>query len=204
MLGFERLAKEKGVRLVNLTEDSNNSVDVSCNGNTYTFKVPRTISEADLKINIAHIKYTVDPIKLTCALKNIFGCNPYPKKYKYHSDLDNVIISLNKAMKFDLCLIDNNIAAGAQPRKLGLVMASQDPVALDVVAAKVAWLDSRGISYISLAEREGVGKRAYVLKGEPLEYFRALYPKLTFNMKLKGKLKKILVGVGLGRRLGLE
>ena len=44
-------------------------------------------------------------------------------------------------MKFDLCLIDNNIAAGIQPRKLGLVMASQDPVAIDVAAAKIAWLN---------------------------------------------------------------
>jgi hypothetical protein len=38
--------------------------------------------------------------------------------------------ALNKAMKFDLNLIDNNIASGIAPRKLGLIMASTDPVAL--------------------------------------------------------------------------
>jgi uncharacterized protein (DUF362 family) len=204
MLGYEKLAKEKGVRLVNLSEDQSRNTEVSCNGGNYNFLVPKIISDADLRINIAHIKYTVDPIKLTCALKNIFGCNPYQKKFKYHSDLGNVIVALNKAMPFDLCLIDSNIAAGVQPRRLGLVMASVDPVAIDVAAAKIAWLNPDKISYFAVAEREGVGSRAYVARGERLEDFRALYPKVTTKIKVKAQLKRILRVVGLGKRLGLE
>ena len=204
MLGYERLAKEKNVRLINLTEDPNTSVDVSCNGNVYNFMVPKTISDADLKINVAHIKYTVGSVKLTCIMKNVFGCNPLPKKYKYHSDLGNVIVALNKAMPFDLCLIDSNIASGVQPRKLGLVMASEDPVAIDAAAAKIAWLNPAKLTYLRVAEQEGVGKRAYIARGEPLEGFRALYPKFTLKMKVKGRLKKTLVKVRLGKRLGLE
>ena len=165
MLGYEKLAQEKNVRLVNLTEDQSQNKDVSCNGNNYNFMVPKTIQDADLKINIAHIKYTVDPIKLTCALKNIFGCNPNPKKFKYHKDLGNVIVALNKAMKFDLRLLDNNIASGIQPRKIGFVMASQDPLAIDVAAAKIAWLNPSKIPYFAVAEKEGVGKRALYFKG---------------------------------------
>ncbi len=204
MLGFEKLAQEKHVRLVNLSEDQNDKVEVACNGNNYNFHVPKIIRDADLKINIAHIKYTVDPVKLTCALKNIYGCNPDPKKFKYHSDLGNVIVALNKAMKFDLCLIDNNVASGIQPRKLGLVMASQDPVAIDVAAAKIAWLNPNKIPYFLVAEKEGVGKRAFTPKGESLDYFRALYPKPTSKMKIKRRVRKLLVSVGLGKRLGLE
>ncbi len=204
MLGYEKLAKEKGVRLVNLSEDQSSNTEVSCNGGSYNFLVPKIISDADLRINIAHIKYTVNPIKLTCALKNIFGCNPYSKKFKYHPDLGNVIVALNKVMPFDLCLIDSNIAAGVQPRKLGLVMASVDPVALDVAAAKIAWLNPDKIPYFAVAEREGVGSRAYVARGERLEDFRALYPKVTPKMKVKAQLKRILRDVGLGKRLGLE
>ena len=204
MLGFEKLALEKNVRLVNLSEDENDSVDVTCNGNTYNFLVPRVIRDADLKINISKIKYTVDPIKLTCALKNIYGCNPYPKKYKYHLDLGNVIVALNKAMKFNLCLIDNNIASGIQPCKLGLIMASQDPVAIDVAAAKIAWLNPNKIRYFQVAEKEGVGRRVFVPKGMPLDYFRAMYPKKTFRRKMMGRAYKLVLRVGLGRRLGLE
>ncbi len=204
MLGYEKLAKEKGVQLINLTEQECISTEVTCNGKTYNFQVPKIIAGADLKINIAHIKYTVDPVKLTCAMKNIFGCNPVQKKFKYHQDLGNVIVALNKAMPFDLCLIDSNIAAGVQPRKLGLVMASRDPVAIDAAAAKIAWLNPDDIPYFRVAEQEGVGKRAYVAKGEPLEVFRALYPKAPFKMKFKGRLKKTLVAVGLGGKMGLE
>ena len=43
------------------------------------------VQEADLKINVCKIKYSLESIKITCALKNVFGCNPYPKKFKYHS-----------------------------------------------------------------------------------------------------------------------
>ena len=203
MLGYTRLAEEKQVRLINLTEDQTTNRRIQCNGKTYNFMVPKTIQEAELRINIAHIKYTTDPIKLTCALKNIFGCNPVQKKSKYHPDLGNVIVALNKAMPFNLALIDNTIAAGVQPRRMGLVMASQDPVALDCAAAKIAWLNPAKIPYFRIAEQEGVGKRVYVLRGEPLESFRVLYPKPPINMKFKKQLKKTLVTVGLGKRMGL-
>ena len=204
MLGFERLAREKNVRLVNLSEEESDNVSVACNGQTYNLMVPQIISNSDLRINISKIKYTIDPIKLTCALKNIYGCNPYPKKYKYHSDLGNIIVALNKAMKFNLCLIDGNVVSGIQPRKLGLVMASQDPVAIDAAAARIAWLNPRKIRYFQVAEKEGVGQRVFVPKGSSLDYFRALYPKKTFRRKMMGRAYKLVLSVGLGRRLGLE
>lgn len=204
MLGFEKLAHEKNVRLVNLSEEESDNASVACNRQTYNLMVPKIISNADLRINIAHIKYTVDPIKLTCALKNIYGCNPYPQKYKLHSDLENTIVALNKAMKFDLCLIDGNVVSGIQPRKLGLVMASQDPVAMDVAAARIAWVNPSKIPYFQLAEKEGIGQRDFIPKGESLEQFRALYPKKTFRRKMMGRAYKLVLNVGLGRRLGLE
>jgi uncharacterized protein (DUF362 family) len=204
MLGYEKLAKEKNVPLINLSDVESEIVDVSCNGKNYKFTVPKIIKGADLKINIAHIKYTVDPVKLTCALKNIYGCNPFRNKFKYHNDLGNVIVALNKAMKFDLCLIDNNVAAGIQPCRMGLVMASQDPVALDTAAAEIAWLDPYKIPYLALAEREHLGKRAYTARGEPLRDFKAVYPKRTFNMKMKAQAYKMVVRSGLGPRLGIE
>lgn len=204
MLGYEKLAKEKNVRLLNLSEEESNDASVECNGKSYNFMVPKVISEADLRVNITKIKYMVDPIKVTCALKNIYGCNPYPKKFKYHSDLGNVIVALNKAMKFNLCLVDGNVIYGVHARKLGLTMASLDPVAIDVAAARIAWLNPDKIPYFGLAEKEGVGQRNFVAKGEPLESFRTIFPKRTFNMKMKQQAYKMVVRAGLGRKLGLE
>jgi uncharacterized protein (DUF362 family) len=204
MLGFEKLAQEKNVGLVNLSKEESDKVSVDCNGKNYDLMVPKIISAADLRINLSKIKYTVDPIKLTCALKNLYGCNPYPEKYKFHNDLGNMIVALNKAMKFNLCLIDSNIASGIQPRKLGLMMASQDPVAIDAAAAQIAWLNPSKIPYFQLAEREGIGKRAFIARGESLDYFKAQYPKKTFRRKMMGRAYKMVLQVGLGPRLGLE
>jgi uncharacterized protein (DUF362 family) len=204
MLGYEKLATEKNVPLINLSEQPCDETEVQCNGKPYKFQVPKIIKEADLRINLPKIKYTVDPIKITCALKNLYGCNPYPKKYQLHKDLGNVIVALNKAMPFDLVIIDSNIASGIQPRRIGLMMASIDPVAIDVAAAQIAWLNPESIPYLRLAEAEGVGNRWFIERGTPLEQFKALYPKKTIKRKVMGRAYKMVLQVGLGRRLGLE
>jgi uncharacterized protein (DUF362 family) len=203
-LGFEKLAKTLNVKLINLAEEECDDTKVSCDGQTFDFKVPKIIQEADLRINLPKIKYTMSPIHLTCALKNIFGCNPFPQKYKYHPQLGEVIVSLNKAMKFDLCIIDANVVSGIKPRKMGLVMASIDPVAIDVASAKIAGLKPGSIKYFKLASREGLGRMDFVAKGEPLSKFKAKYPKKTFQKKLMGAAFPWVKRLKLSRRLGLE
>jgi len=107
-------------------------------------------------------------------------------------------------MPFDLVIIDSNIASGIQPRRIGLMMASTDPVAIDVAAAQIAWLNPESIPYLRLAETEGVGNRWFIERGESIEQFKALYPKKTIRRKVMGRAYKMVLQVGLGRRLGLE
>lgn len=99
MLGYEKLARDYEVELVNLSEDKNEKVDAEVGGHTFRLMLPRTIRDADLKVNVPKIKYMSENIKLTCALKNIFGCNPYPRKFKYHPLLEEAIVAVNKIMK---------------------------------------------------------------------------------------------------------
>lgn len=203
MLGYEKMAQNYNVELVNLSEDKNNPIKVSAGNQSFKLMIPQTIQEADLNINIPKIKYTMDPIKLTCALKNIFGCNPYPKKFKYHTNLGEAIVAINKAMKFDLCIIDSDIVSGIQPRRLGLVMASRDPVAVDAAAAEIAGINPNTIEYIQLAKKEGLGTTSYIQKGTSISYFKAGYPKKTKEKVLMGLAYKMVTRIGLGKRLGL-
>lgn len=203
MLGYENLAKNYNVKLVNLSEDSYNTVHVTTRQYSFKIMVPRTIQEADLKINVPKIKYSIEKIKITCALKNIFGCNPYSKKYRYHPILDEAIVAINKAMRFNLHIIDGNIVSGIQPCRLGLVMASQDPVALDTAAAEIAGLNPKKIEYLQLAEKEGLGKTSYKPKGAPIEYFKSKYPKKDFKKELMGKAYALLVLTGLNKKIGI-
>jgi uncharacterized protein (DUF362 family) len=202
-LGYEKLAKEYNVKLVNLSEEENRTHEVNVGTKKFSIAVPRIIEEADLKINIPKIKYTMEEIKITCALKNIFGCNPYPKKFKYHTKLGEAIVALNKAMPFDLCIIDGNIVSGIQPQTLGLVMASQDPVAIDAAAAKIAGVNPKTMKYLNLAAQEGLGNPNFVEKGIPLEYFKERYPKKGLQKKLIGKAYRMVVKMKLDKRLGL-
>lgn len=203
LLGYEKVARAKNVRLVNLCEDKIDPFETTCEGKPFRCMVPQTISHADLKINLPKIKYTMDPIKITCALKNIFGCNPYQKKYQYHRDLGRSIVGLNKAMPFDLCLIDGNIVSGIKPRRMGLVMASQDPVAIDTAAARIAGVNPNSIPYLTLANKEGLGHMSFVQKGLPIKEFIAMYPRKTINKKVLGLAFKVVSRVGLGKRLGV-
>lgn len=204
MLGYEKLSQDYKVDLINLSQDKSDAVEVTVGSQKLHFMVPRTIKNADFKINVPKIKYTIEEIKITCALKNIFGCNPYRKKFHFHPRLGETIVALNKAMRFDLCIIDGNIVSGSAPRRLGLVMASRDPVAIDAAAAKIAGLNPRTITYLQLARKEGLGNTSFVPKGAPLTYFRDRYPRKDLMKKIMGLAYDMAIDLGLTKRLGLE
>jgi uncharacterized protein (DUF362 family) len=204
MLGYEKLSQDYEVPLVNLSEDKSNLTQVNVGEQRFSLKIPQTIQKADLKINVPKIKYTPRKTKLTCALKNIFGCNPYPKKFRYHPRLEEVVVAINKLMRFDLCLIDGNIVSGSQPRRMGLVMASQDQVAIDVAAAKVAGLNPNTLAYIRLACKEGLGSSSFLSRGLPLDYFRDRYPRKNVKEMLIANAYSFLVLARLDKRLGIE
>jgi uncharacterized protein (DUF362 family) len=204
MLGYEKMARLHDVSLVNLSEDKRDLVEVRAGDQSFRLMVPRTIQNADLKINVTKIKYAIEKLKITCALKNIFGCNPYPKKYRYHSRLCETIVALNKVMRFDLCIIDGNIVSGTHPCRLGLVMASRDPVAIDVAAATIAGVNPKKIEYVQLAAREGLGSTSFITRGMPLNYFKERYPKKEVRTKLMSKAYSLMLRLNMGKRLGIE
>ena len=203
MLGYEELSKTYNIRLVNLSKDRSEIVEATAAGQRFRFMIPQIIQNADLKINISKIKYAMKKIELTCALKNVFGCNSFPKKYRYHPRLGEAIVAINKLIKFDLSIIDGNIVSGIQPRRLGLVMASRDPVAIDTAAAEIAGISLRKIKYIQLAQKEGLGKTSFVPRGLPIVYFRSAYPKKDIKKILMGRAYNLIVATRLGGRLGL-
>lgn len=195
-LGYEKMAKTHNVRLVNLSEDKSEKVEATVENHHFHFMMPQTIKNADLRINIPKIKYLTST-RISCALKNIFGCNPEPKKFKYHPKLNEAIVALNKIMKFNLCILDGLIVSGNQPRKLGLTMASQDPVALDAAATKIAGINPKSVRHIMLAHKEGLGNTSFIPKGADPKFFEKRYPKKGFKDKV------LLSGYKLATRAGL-
>jgi len=201
-LGYEKIAEQHNVKLVNLSEVEAEPVKVKAGNQNFDLMLPHIIKDADLRINIPKMKYMIGS-KITCALKNIYGCNPYPKKFKYHSRLSETIVALNKIMSFNLCILDGIIVAGSQVSNLGLVMASQDPVAMDTVAAKILGVNPRSVEHIALAEKEGIGKTSFTPKGMNLNYFRDKYPTKTLTESAIILAYKTVCALGLEKRLML-
>jgi len=200
-LGYEKIAKQYDVNLVNLSEMEAEPVKVKVGNQSFNFMVPQIIKNADLRINIPKIKY-MGLTKISCALKNIYGCNPYPKKFKYHSRLNETIVALNKIMQFNLCILDGLIVSGgSQTSKLGLVMASRDPVAMDTAAATIMGVNHKSVEYIVLAEKEGIGKSSFIAKGMNLNYFKDRCPRKRFTDKTIMLGYRLVCALGLNKRL---
>ena len=195
-LGYEKMANNQNVKLINLSEDKSEKVEVTVDKQHFHFMMPQTIKNADLKINIPKIKY-LNRTKISCALKNIFGCNPEPKKFKYHPKLDETIVALNKIMKFNLCILDGLIVSGSQPRKLGLIMTSQDTVALDAAAAKIAGINPKSVRHIMLASKEGLGNTSFIPKGADPRFFERRYPRKGLKDRVLFSAYKFATWTGL-------
>jgi uncharacterized protein (DUF362 family) len=197
-LGYEKMVQKQkyNVKLVNLFEDRSEIVEVAVKNQHFHFMMPQTIKNADLRINTPKIKYLTHT-KISCALKNIFGCNPNPDKFKYHPKLDEAIVALNKIMKFNLCILDGLIVSGSQPRKLGLVMASPDPVALDAAAAKIVGINPKSVRHIVLASEEGLGNISFISKGTDPNFFKRRYPRKGLKEKILFSAYRLATWTGL-------
>lgn len=182
LLGYEKMAKKCNVNLVNLSEDTAEKVELSVAGENFDFMLPDVIKNADLRINVPKIKYLLFT-KISASLKNIFGANPVPSKYKWHPRLDETIVALNRIMKFDLCILDGIVVLGQKPRKINLVMASEDSVSLDAAASKLLGVNPKSVRHITLASKEGLGNLSYVSKGMDPNFFEKQYPRRTFKDK---------------------
>ena len=199
-LGYEKLAEEYSVNLINLSEVESEEVKVKVKDENFEFLLPKIIKNSDLRINVPKMKYMAFT-KISCALKNIFGCNPYPKKFKYHRRLNETIIALNKIMPFELCILDGIIVYGSMTSKLGLVMASEDAVAMDAAAATIMGVNPKSVGHIVLAEREGLGSASFMTRGASLDYFKDKFPKRKLSDRAIEFGYKLVCALGLDKRL---
>lgn len=177
MLGYERLAKEKNVELFNLSNDTAVSKKIYVNGHEIKFKVPQLLLEADLFINAPKLKIMRDT-RITCAMKNVFGCISYPRKNIYHPILKEAIVGINKVLHPHLNVVDGIVALGRFPIKLGLIMAGVDPFSIDWVASKIMGYNPSKVEFLRIAMKEKLGSiEGMDICGQNLEEFRKVFPK---------------------------
>jgi len=175
-LGYEELARRKKVKLLNLCEDESLSAPHVSPTISREIRIPKTLTEVDLFISVPKLKFH-SITALTCALKNQFGCIPIRRKVVFHNRIHETIALINKLIPPDLIVVDGIIAGGKNPKRLNLIMASSDPVAVDCAAAKIAGLGARRIRYITQSEKNGVGSMNFQCVGDDIQYFANRFPR---------------------------
>jgi len=195
ILGYEKLARQKSVKLVNLSAGDVTEREIVVKGHKYVLPLPRILFDSDVFINAPKLK--VGPyaggrcLHMTCALKNLFGCVSKPKKVRFHPYLEEVIVGVNKIIKPHLTVVDGVIALGKHPVRFGLIIAGRNNLAVESVAATVMGYNPSRIPIIPLAYQEGVGDFKHVkLVGENMDEIEKRFPKrsrLFFKLSWKAQ-----------------
>ena len=190
MLGYDEMVKEKDARLVNLSEEKSRVVKIKIGGEHFKFYIPELFYETDLiVVNVPKIKY-MNMVKITCALKNMFGCNAFQRKFIYHKALNEAIVGINKLIKTNLVVVDGLIVSGKYTKRLNLVMSSVNPVAVDAAASKIMGIEPKSVKQIVLAMQHGLGSMNFSPVGD-FSYAEKEFPKRILRDHLKESITTI-------------
>ncbi len=125
------------------------------------------LDKADAVINFCKLK-THGMMGMSAAVKNLFGTIPGTMKPEYHyrfpeiQDFSDMIVDLNRYFKPVLNIVDavvgmegNGPTAGT-PRKIGLLAASANPYALDVLCAHLIGIEPVQVPTLQAAINRGL------------------------------------------------
>jgi uncharacterized protein (DUF362 family) len=161
--------------------------------------LPRTVLEADFVVSMPKLK-THHWAGVTLSLKNMFGivpgsCYGWPKNALHWAGLTRSILDINSTVRPDFAIVDGIVAMeGNGPlqgdaKPCGLVVAGDDPVAVDATCARIMGLVPERIDYLAHAglllghlKRENVKQL-----GESLESVRTPFAVLDAFARLRGE-----------------
>jgi uncharacterized protein (DUF362 family) len=184
MLGYEKLAKENNLELINLSQGEKVEKEVSINGERVSLPINRILMETDLLINVPTLK-THREIGFTCAMKNIFGAIANPWKYGYHKALSQTIVAINKIVKSNIVIVDGIIASGKTPKKMGVIITGDDAYSTDIIVSDLLGYGASKVSYLNLAKKEGLakpGKIEIIEKSIKYNEIKKAFPKPNYTL----------------------
>jgi uncharacterized protein (DUF362 family) len=125
--------------------------------------LPRSVVDADVVISMPKMK-THHWAGLTLSLKNCFGCVPgrvygWPKNALHWAGLEQAIIDVAAAVRPRYAIVDGivgmegNGPISGTPVEAGLLVFGDDPVATDVVGARLMGFDPEKVTYVAEAGR---------------------------------------------------
>lgn len=174
--GYNQLTQnmqEQGydVATVNLSHSPKRLVDF----NGFYFKnpeFPNIIVDHGFFISVATAK-THSLTWITGALKNQFGLLPEKQQSRFHSDIDDIIVDLNRLVQPNLCIVDARVGLegwnGPKQRMLDSFILGYSPVSVDVTMARIMGFNPEEIKHVVKCAEEGLGDMNPAVLGETIE-----------------------------------
>lgn len=165
--GLQKIIERKGVELVKFNE----YVELySSKGYVFdSFRVAKKVLEADLIINLPKIK-THGHMLLTLAVKNLFGCLMLQDRINWHLKCGinryffaTMLVELYTLINPQLTIVDGivgmegNGPGSGSPKKIGIIVAGQDCIAIDLVISKILGLSENELYTTKVAKERKIG-----------------------------------------------
>jgi uncharacterized protein (DUF362 family)/Pyruvate/2-oxoacid:ferredoxin oxidoreductase delta subunit len=155
------------------------SVPVEVGPPFHRIEIAAAVLSADLVINLPKLK-THTQMLLTLGVKNLFGCVVGARKPEWHlrAGIDRerfaeVLVRIFAAVRPRATLLDGILALegqgpgrGGTPRELGVLMAGDDAVGVDVAVCRMLGLKEEDLPTNRMASRAGLLPEELVIDGE--------------------------------------
>ncbi len=160
--GYRKLSKKLGVRLSDFNEEETRKVALHRAKWHKTMLVAKSLYEADYKIWMPKLKFHI-VVDFTNALKLNIGILTHKERFLYHDDrlhekiVDLLEVGFPNLIVTDAITVGRGFESSPYPHHLGALIVSNDPVACDVVAAKIMGYDPQKVVYLKEAHERGYG-----------------------------------------------
>jgi uncharacterized protein (DUF362 family) len=123
--------------------------------------LPKTATGVDFLVSMPKLK-THHWAGVTLSLKNMFGiipgsCYGWPKNVLHWAGIDRAILDINAAARPDFAIVDGIVGMEGNgpiqgtPKRAGVIVLGDDPVAVDATCCRVMGLIPERIKYLSRA-----------------------------------------------------
>jgi uncharacterized protein (DUF362 family)/NAD-dependent dihydropyrimidine dehydrogenase PreA subunit len=177
--GIEGVASGHGVELINFETSGYVEVNVPGARQFSHLHIAKAVLEADVIISLPKLK-THELTLYTGAVKNFFGTVPQKNRKQAHFLEDRrcfgeAVFDIYSVVKPQLAVMDGvvgmegNGPSNGTPVFAGVIMASYDCVALDIVASELIGIDPLKVPTNKAAFARGLGTEHPKIVGAPLE-----------------------------------
>jgi len=160
---MQSICKDTGAELINLTKIPAMMIEEKIQNKAVKIQLPKIlINDVNCFISSSVLKVHV-MTKVSLSIKNLWGCYPDPLRGLYHKNLDYKLALITKKLDPKIVLIDGSYALDGHgpmfgiPRKLDLIIASNNAVVGDSLGARIMGFSPASIGHIRISEKEKIG-----------------------------------------------